>query len=720
MCGGLVQPEDCLSCLVADLLLFLAGPVEVAFPDDSHHLFEDLILCDQAVACADRSVAQQVRARASPKYAGHEERHTLNDVHELSCAELSDGVLFDSHVFEDHLHCCFVAALQRSLELKKVFLLGVRDFVEMPWQIWHGSSLELHFIPIISVLESQFLCYTISNVNGGMDITLFHEVGLVLVSAGFLSLIAYVLRQPLIVGYIFTGLLVGPSVFGITQSPEVFEVLSQIGVAFLLFLVGLNLNWRTIKDVGGVSLFAGLGQVVFTSLIGYGIARVLGFEVVESWFLSVGFAFSSTIVIVKLLSDKQDMDRFYGRISVGTLIVQDLIALVVLIVISALRTGGESLGDVLLFSFGKGILLIAGLLFVSQFVLVPLFSTAARQQELLFILAISWCFVVATITLWLGFGIEIGALLAGMSLSGTRYHTEVEHKIRPLRDFFLIIFFIVLGTHLSPDIGWETLVPAFIFSAFILIGNPLILLAILRLFGYHPRTGFLVGVTMAQISEFSFIVLTAGIGIGLIDVTLLPLATIVGMVTMVLSTYLINFNEEIYPYIEWMFRWISPNQHDPDTVTLKTHEVVMIGHEELGQAVLPAVQKMTDDYIVVDFDPGVVQRLSSEEIPVVYGDAANEDFLAEHQVHRSKMVICTVADKTVNRDLLAYLKKKKSRATIVLTARTSQLTEEFYAHGASFVINPAQLGGHSFAGLLKSNKTSKVSWKSTFKKFQTN
>ncbi len=545
-----------------------------------------------------------------------------------------------------------------------------------------------------------------------MDITLFHEVALVLITAGFLSLIVFILRQPLIVAYMVTGLIVGPSVLGLTHSPEIFEVLSQMGIAFLLFLVGLNLNFRKIKDVGGVALFAGLGQVTITTTIGYVVARALHFAVLDSWFLSVGFAFSSTIVIVKLLSDKQDLDRFYGRIAVGTLIIQDFIALIVLIALAAVRTGGGSVGDVLLLSFGKGIVLVLILMFISQYILLPVFTIAARQPELLFILAVSWCFVVAMVTLGLGFGIEIGALLAGMSLSGSRYHTEVEHKIRPLRDFFLIIFFVVLGTHLSPDLGAETIVPAIAFAAYVLIGNPLILLVILRLFGYHPRTGFLVGVTMAQISEFSFIVLAAGIGAGLIGVELLPIATIVGMITMVLSTYLINYNEEIYDYIAWAFKWMAPKQHDPDRTLLKTHDIIQIGCEDLGEQILPTVKALSDNYIVVEFDPAAVQRLSALEEPVVYGDAGSEDFLEEHQIHRAKMIICTVADKAVNRDLIAYLNKKKSKATLVLTARTRALTEQFYGEGASFVINPAQLGGSSFAKILKAKKTNKLSWKS--------
>lgn len=549
-----------------------------------------------------------------------------------------------------------------------------------------------------------------------MNLTLFHEISFVLITAGVLSLIAYILRQPLIVAYIATGLVVGPSVLNLTKSPEIFEVLSQVGIAFLLFLVGLNLNWHKIKDVGPVAIFGGLGQIIFTSLIGYAVARWLEFSMVESAFLSVGFAFSSTIVIVKLLSDKKDLDRFYGRISVGTLIIQDMVALLVLVVIAAMRTGGESLTDVLLLSVGKGILLVLGLMFVSHFVLRPVFSMAARQQELLFVLAISWCFVIATLTLSLGFGIEIGALLAGMSLSGTRYHTEVEHKIRPLRDFFLIIFFIVLGTHLSTDMGASTFVPAVIFSLFILIGNPFILLVVLRLFGYHPRTGFLVGLTMAQISEFSFIVLAAGISMGMVESSLLGLATIVGMVTMVVSTYLINYNEQIYPYIEWMLRWMMPRKADPDHIKITTHDIVMIGYEELGHQILPTVKALSKEYVVVDFDPIAVEQLTKAGESVVYGDAGNEDFLEEHQVHRARMVICTVADKAVNEDLLNYLHSKHSKATIVLTARKGEIAEELYDLGATFVINTSQLGGHSFARLLKTNKTNRLSWSAQFKK----
>lgn len=545
---------------------------------------------------------------------------------------------------------------------------------------------------------------------------LFNEIALIIVLAGVLSFIMHLLRQPLIVAYILTGLIVGPGVLGVAQSTEALETFSQIGIAFLLFLVGINLNWRNVKEVGGVSLFAGIGQVAFTSLIGYAFARLFGFESVEAWFISVGFAFSSTIIIVKLLSDKQDLDRLYGRISVGTLIVQDLLAMLVLIVLAALRDGGGDLGDVLLSSLLKGGAVVVALLLLTQFVVQPLFSIAARQQELLFVLAISWCLIVSAGSYYLGFGLEIGALLAGMALAGSPYHTEVEHKVRPLRDFFLILFFIVLGTHLDTNISSSEIWHAIAFSAFILIGNPLILQAVLRVFGFHPRTGFLVGVTMAQISEFSFIVLGAGMAIGLIDDSLMAMSTIVGMITIVLSTYLINYNEQIYSKIGWMFRWMETKTEDKEILDIKKHDIILIGFEELGNSILPGIKSLNKSYAVVDFNPSVIQELSSEEVNVIYGDAGNEDFMDLHNFEKARLLISTVPDKAMTSSILKYMKKSRSRSAVVVTAKSQKQADEYYKMGATFVIIPSQLGGELFNDLLKEKQLRKTSWNTLGKK----
>jgi Kef-type K+ transport system membrane component KefB len=545
--------------------------------------------------------------------------------------------------------------------------------------------------------------------------TLFHEISLVLLIAGGLSLIVYILRQPLIVAYIITGLLIGPSVLGLTSTPEVFETMSQIGIAFLLFLVGINLNWRNIKDIGGVSFFAGMGQVIFTSIFGYFIAQALNFSVIESWVLSVSFAFSSTIVIVKLLSDKQDLDRFYGRLAVGTLIVQDIAAMIVLIFIATLRDTGSNFGDMIAFSIGKGLVVVISLLLLAKYILPTIFKFAARSQELLFIVAIAWCFSVASVLLMLGFGIEIGALLAGITLAGSTFHSEIEHKIRPLRDFFIILFFIVLGTHLSPEFDPELIKQAAIFSAFILIGNPLILLIILRLFGYHPRTGFLVGVTMAQISEFSFIVITALITAGFVGTELLPLATMVGMITIVVSTYIIMYSEQIYEKIEPLFYWLETQKSAREHKLTDHKDIILIGCDGLGQKILRSIQGLKKSYAIIDFNPHKLKELSAQEEPIIYGDAGNTDFLFEHNVHRAKMIISTVGDPAVNQEITRFIAKKNPKAVIIVSARKDSEKDYLYHLGATFVVIAKDLGGHFLGDILSSNKFRKSSWKKMLK-----
>lgn len=548
-----------------------------------------------------------------------------------------------------------------------------------------------------------------------MDL-LFNEISLVIITAGVIGLIFVLFRQPLIIAYIATGLIIGPSVLGLTQSDEVFHAMSEVGIAFLLFMVGLNLNWKSVKDVGAVSVIAGLGQVIFTSLLGFFLASFFGFSTMNAVFIGVGFAFSSTIIIVKLLTDKEDLDRFYGRIAVGMLIVQDIVAMLVLLVIGTFSGGVENISLALGSSVLKGLVVIVLLWLFAKYILPPIFKFAAKSQELLFLLALSWCFAVASGLHFLGFGIEVGALLAGISLAGSQFHREIESKIRPLRDFFLVIFFIVLGTTLTFDAVLEHWQAIIAFSAFILIGNPLIVLILLRVFGYHPRTGWLAGVTMAQISEFSFIMITAGVAAGLITKEVLPVATVVALITIGISTYLIKYNEQLYHYVKWLFVWLENGPEKKAKRREKMPEVLLFGYEHLAAAMVPTIRKMKKEFLVVDIDPLVIEGLVAEGITAEYGDAGNEDFLNYVHAHKAKLVISTIPDMSVSLDLLDHLKVRRSRAPIILTAKSANEAAILYDAGATFVILPNMLGGELFSQLLKTKTVRKASWNVLAKK----
>lgn len=550
--------------------------------------------------------------------------------------------------------------------------------------------------------------------NGGMTEQLFFEVGAVLVLAGVFSLAAHILRQPLIIAYLLTGVVVGPSVLGIVQSPEVFGGFSQIGIALLLFIVGLNLNWRSVREVGGVAFTAGVAQVAFTSVIGFGIARAFHIDVVTAIFLAVAFSFSSTIIIIKLLSDKEDLERLYGRISVGILIVQDLIAMFTLLVLAALNEGG-TLSQIVTVSLVKGVAVLAGLFVVSRTVLPVLFRFAARSQELLFLTALGWCFALASGLLFLGFGIEIGALMAGISLASSGFQHEIEAKVRTLRDFFLVIFFIVLGMQLTVGSLGTLWLPALVLSAFVLIGKPLIVMTIMRAMGYHPRPSFMAGTTVAQISEFSFIFLAAGVAAGFIQGDAITLATIVALVTIMLSSYLIAYNEQLYERFAGVLEFFGQGRV-AEGRRAAPPSYILFGYNRMGKRLLPQLQQLSGDALVVDYNPVAIDLLAKSGVPSMYGDASNEDVLYFLHAERAKMIISTIPDIHVNIDLLEYLRQRHAKCSVVVTARSSEEAARCYELGATYVVIPSVLGGEALGQFLKKKKVGKMAWKSLAKK----
>lgn len=546
---------------------------------------------------------------------------------------------------------------------------------------------------------------------------LFLQFAAVIVMAGVLSIFAHKLKQPLIIAYILTGVFVGPSMLGFTESFEIFEALSSVGIAFLLFIVGLNLNWRNVKDVGAVALSAGLFQVIFTSAAGFGLAQLFGFDFVSSGFLGLAFAFSSTIIIVKLLTDKEDIGRLHGRIAVGILLVQDLVAMVLLLLLAAYADGG-SLTTVLTYSLIKALLAIAALWLCARFIIPHLFRYAATSQELLFLMALAWCFAIASALQLLGFSLEVGALLAGISLAGTGFQHEIEAKIRSLRDFFLVLFFVVLGTNLAAGEMMQLLLPGLAFSALILIFNPLLLILSMRVLGYHPRTGFLTGSMLTQVSEFSFILIGGGVALGLISSELTSLVTIVALVTIACSSYTIAHNERIYEWLSHYLPNMKRRAEDEYDNTGTAPEVVLLGFDKMGRKILPQIEELTNNFLILDFDPAVIEELEHDGIKAVYGDAGNEDVMKFIRADQAKLVISAIPDMAVNEDVLDFLKHQKSKATSIVTVKSSEDAARCYALGATYVIVPSSLGGEHFAQLLKTKKTAKLQWGNLGKKEQ--
>ncbi|WP_236834940.1 cation:proton antiporter [Blastococcus sp. KM273129] len=325
----------------------------------------------------------------------------------------------------------------------------------------------------------------------------FHVIAALLAVAAVVAAAAVKLRQPLIISFIAVGILVGPVGLGWVDGNDQVALLAELGIALLLFLVGLKLDPHLIRTTGPVAVATGLGQIAFTSIIGFGLGLMLGLSPVEALYVAVALTFSSTIIIVKLLSDKREIDQLHGRIAIGFLIVQDIVVVLVMILLTAFGTAeqGDNLVADLALVLGKGVLFVGGILLAMRYLLRPALGWMARSKELLVLFALAWGVALAGLGDWLGFSIEVGAFLGGISLAATPYREAIGSRLISLRDFLLLFFFIDLGSRLDFTDAASQLMAATVLSLFVLIGNPLIVLVIMGLMGYRKRTSFLAGLT---------------------------------------------------------------------------------------------------------------------------------------------------------------------------------------------------------------------------------
>ena len=533
--------------------------------------------------------------------------------------------------------------------------------------------------------------------------TTFIEISLILAVAALISALMRVLKQPLIIGYIITGLIVGPYAFDLIKDPGSLEVFSQFGISLLLFIVGLNLSPRVIKEVGKVAAITGISQVVVTTTIGFGICLLLGFTYVEAIYVAVALTFSSTIIVLKLLSDKGDLEKLYGKISVGFLLIQDVIATIILILISSFSLG-SSVSEVVIQLLWKGALITAVLFIIIKFIFPVVTKFFAKSQEFLFLFSLAWGMGLASIFAVIGFSMEIGALVAGICLALFPYNFEIAAKMRPLRDFFIIMFFIMLGSHLSFDSISQVVVPAIIFSLYVLIGNPLIMMFLMKLLGFNKKVGFYAGLTVAQISEFSIILVGVGQKVGHVDTTITSLITLVGLITIAASSYLITFSDKLYPVLIPYLKFFSASRASNKTVAFENYDVVLFGYNRIGFDFLEVFKKLNRPYLVVDYDPEVIAKLTRAGIKNKYGDAGDPDFIDDINLVELKMAVSTIPDYEINANLIRKIREVNQRAIILVVSHHITDTYMLYSLGASYVVMPHFLGGKYASALVYKNQ----------------
>ncbi len=540
--------------------------------------------------------------------------------------------------------------------------------------------------------------------------TIFIELSIILVVATAIALFMRVLKQPLIVGYIATGILVGPYFLNLLQSHGELELFSKIGISILLFIVGLTLNPDVAREVGKTSVVTGMGQIIFTSVFGFFLIRFLGFDISSSMYIAIALTFSSTIIILKLLTDRGDSNKLYGKISIGFLLVQDLMATIILLGVTAIASvislGGEGTTAIvtmkLVSLFAYGSLTALTLYFVSKYALPRLVSFVGGNQEVLFIFSIAWGLGLASLFHVIGFSIEIGALVAGIMLAVSPFAYEIGAKMKPLRDFFILIFFILLGAQMVLSQFSVILIPALILSAFVLIGNPLIVFLIMNVLRYRTRTAFMAGLTVAQISEFSLILVALGFSLGHIDQKIVSLVTLVGIITISGSTYLILYADQIYSKIQGFLKFISISKHHhvepPDESG--SPDIIILGYDRVGSEFVSVATEISSNYLVVDYNPKSIKMLKKNNIPCRYGDADDLEFLQEIGLKNSHLVISSIPEYKTNLLLVKYYREHNPDGAIIVLAHQVSDAKELYASGASYVVMPHHLGAHHAAKVI--------------------
>ena len=468
-------------------------------------------------------------------------------------------------------------------------------------------------------------------------------LSLIVLVAAVLAVLSRAIRQPPIVAYILAGILVGPMYFNIIgpSSSDLIKTLAQMGVAFLLFIVGLSLDVRVLRELGKVSILAGACEITLVATGGFVIAILLGFSTMTAIYLAIALAFSSTVMIVKILSDKKELETLYGRIALGILIIEDLVAAIVLMVAPMIKEGAGY--AFVAQEFVIAILLIGVIFSFSHVFLNKIFDYLAQSQEILFLFGIAWVLILANLFNIFGFSLEIGALIAGMSLASSRYNLEISGRVKPLRDFFVVLFFVFFGSQLTGLVSWELIRKALIFSGFIFFGKPLIVMSVLRIFGYRKKVNFLVGTSLAQISEFSLILAMVVFGMGYMTKETLSLVIIVALITIGLSSYSVYYSSAIYRKISKALRIFEEEDYLREE-RRKKYKVILFGYHRTGYKLLEVLKGSKMSFVVIDYNPKVIASLSSKGIETIYGDASDEEFLEEVNLKDAALVISTVPD----------------------------------------------------------------------------
>ena len=534
------------------------------------------------------------------------------------------------------------------------------------------------------------------------DIALAADFAIIIVVATVVGILARQFEQPTIVAYIATGVLLGPVVFGLVSAEDALvEVMAELGLGFLLFLLGMKMRFSDIKEILRPIANVAIGQTVLQTALAFLVAWWLGFGTVEILVIALATVFGATPIIVKVLTDKDEITSLPGKIDVGVLIVQDIYLVVVLALFSAdsIDNAGEiasTLAVIFAMMAFIGIFSLAS----SRYLLPHVFRRIANNKDVFLIVAIAWAFLFIAIAEGFELSVEVGAFLAGISLAQLPYSKELEDRITPITDFFILVFFASIGLQIegvsSLFAYWQE---ALVASAILMVGNFWIMFYLIDREGFAVETSFLASINMVQVSEFSLVVGGLAFAQGYIDADVLGYLTLMALVTMSLSTYIVTYNGSIFGLVEpWFERFASEGDRDA-TVDEYSNHAVAIGYDEVTQHALGILGEYFDDVVVADRRNENVEALqATDRYAVVFGDVRHTEVRNATNLEDAAFVLSSTVEFDVNRVILEELDEE---TIAFVEAEYIDDARDLYDLGADYVILSTYLSAEQLAVYLE-------------------
>jgi len=562
---------------------------------------------------------------------------------------------------------------------------------------------------------------------------IFLQIGVITIIAALAAFFLRLIKQPQILAYVLVGILITP-VFQLVTNTTIIESMSVIGIAFLLFIVGMEMDLKKLRNVALVSSLGGLIQILMTFILGYVVAILLGFLTLEAAYIGFLLAFSSTMVVMKLLSDKRELNTLHGRIVVGILLMQDLTAILVISLMTSANGFSMALIGV---AFLKFLFIFTVAYLAGKFIFPITFRFAARNQELLLITSLAVCFAfslladkIGTVILYIlqnpfwtitlseeiissitpGFSLAIGAFVAGIALGNLKYSTEIIGKITSLRDFFSLLFFVSLGMALSPGVIVKMWLPFIVLLLAVIILKPLIIMLICSLFRYTKKPSFLTSLSLAQVGEFSLILAAQGLVMGQITQELFSLTVIITLISITITSYLIKYDHWIYDFLEKPLKifdvfTIEGLEYLPTEVKPK---IILCGHNRIGYSILKSFKRSKKKVLVVDYNPEIINKMVRDGYHCIYGNVTDEEIIHKMNLREIKILVSTVPELSENLLLIRKVRDVNKKAKIFVAANEIEEALRLYDHGADYVILPHFLGGEHVGNIITDHRKKKI------------